>query len=190
MDLFYIGRGMGLGSAILIFLIGGIVLFAFGFIFWIKVKNLFRKKNGIRKVIQIISIFILSLFSFSLFGWSVKEIYTNEGKWTKYANIIKPFIEFPDSFTQAVEEVQKLPETFVETPKDFQSINELKSDLNVLIAYTNKSKERKVDLVDLKKGKIIHSWKIDNPFQPHDRVYDPIFLRIHPYVILLMGFLE
>ena len=65
----------------------------------------------------------------------------------------------------------------METPKDFQSINELKSDLNVLIAYTNKSKERKVDLVDLKKGKIIHSWKIDNPFQPHDRVYDPIFFK-------------
>jgi len=177
MDLFYIGPGMGIGSVILFLLIGGIVLFAFGFIFWIKLKNIFKKKNSIKKVSLFVSIFILSLFLFSLFGWSVKEIYSSEGKWVKYAKIIKPFVEFPDSFTQAVDEVQKLPETFVETPMDFQSINKLSEDLNVLIAYTNQDKERAIDLVNLKEDKIIHSWKIKNPYQTHDRIYDPIFFK-------------
>ncbi|MBN1952980.1 MAG: hypothetical protein JW801_17380 [Bacteroidales bacterium] len=41
----YIGPGMGIGTIILMFLIGGIVLFAFGYIFWLKIRKLFRKKN-------------------------------------------------------------------------------------------------------------------------------------------------
>jgi|TARA_Y200000002_G_scaffold375066_1_gene376780 hypothetical protein len=43
MTIFYIGPGMGIGSMLLIFLIAGIVLFAFGYIIWIKIKNIFKK---------------------------------------------------------------------------------------------------------------------------------------------------
>jgi hypothetical protein len=45
MELLYIGPGIGLGTAILIFVIAGIVLFAFGYIIWYKVRNLFKKKK-------------------------------------------------------------------------------------------------------------------------------------------------
>ena len=67
MDLFYIGPGMGIGSVILFLLIGGIVLFAFGFIFWIKLKNIFKKKKSTKKVLLFVSIFILALLLFAFF---------------------------------------------------------------------------------------------------------------------------
>jgi hypothetical protein len=44
-DILYIGPGLGLGTIILIFIIGGIVVFAFGYIFWLKLRSSFRKKK-------------------------------------------------------------------------------------------------------------------------------------------------
>jgi len=44
MEFLYIGPGMGLGTMVLIFLIAGIVLFAFGYILWHKIKKIFKKK--------------------------------------------------------------------------------------------------------------------------------------------------
>ena len=42
----YIGPGLGIGTIVLIFIIGGIVLFAFGYIIWLKVRKFFRKKDN------------------------------------------------------------------------------------------------------------------------------------------------
>lgn len=44
-NLLYIGPGLGIGTIILIFVIGGMIIFAFGYIFWLKIKRLFKKKN-------------------------------------------------------------------------------------------------------------------------------------------------
>ena len=44
-NLLYIGPGLGIGTIILIFVIGGIVLFAFGYIFWLKFKKFFKKNK-------------------------------------------------------------------------------------------------------------------------------------------------
>jgi len=44
-DFLYIGPGLGVGTIILIFLIGGIVLFAFGYIIWLKIKTFMKKKK-------------------------------------------------------------------------------------------------------------------------------------------------
>ncbi|MDR9374115.1 MAG: hypothetical protein RI842_04955 [Schleiferiaceae bacterium] len=41
----YIGPGMGIGTIVLILIIGGIVLFSFGYIIWMKLKRRFRKKD-------------------------------------------------------------------------------------------------------------------------------------------------
>ncbi|ALO14607.1 hypothetical protein L21SP5_00940 [Salinivirga cyanobacteriivorans] len=41
----YIGPGLGIGTIVLIFIIAGIVLFAFGYIFWMKFKRFFKKKD-------------------------------------------------------------------------------------------------------------------------------------------------
>ena len=38
MSMLYIGPGMGITSIVLIFLIAGIVLVAFGYIIWLKIK--------------------------------------------------------------------------------------------------------------------------------------------------------
>ncbi len=44
-QLLYIGPGMGAGTLILIFAIAALVLFAFGYIIWLKVKSLFKNKK-------------------------------------------------------------------------------------------------------------------------------------------------
>lgn len=44
-SLLYIGPGMGIGTIVLIFIIGGIVVFSFGFVFWMKLKRFFKKKD-------------------------------------------------------------------------------------------------------------------------------------------------
>jgi len=36
---------MGLGTIILVFVIGGIVLFSFGYIIWLKLKRFFKKNK-------------------------------------------------------------------------------------------------------------------------------------------------
>ena len=37
---------MGVGTIILMFVIGGIVVFAFGYIFWLRIKKTFKKKKN------------------------------------------------------------------------------------------------------------------------------------------------
>jgi uncharacterized membrane protein YqiK len=44
-NLLYIGPGLGIGAIILVFIIGGIVVFAFVYLFWMKIRSYFRKKN-------------------------------------------------------------------------------------------------------------------------------------------------
>jgi hypothetical protein len=42
-QLLYIGPGLGVGSLILMFLIGAIVIFSLGFIIYLKAKRFFKK---------------------------------------------------------------------------------------------------------------------------------------------------
>lgn len=44
-SLLYIGPGLGLGTIVLILIIAGIVVFAFGYIIWLKAKKFFNKKK-------------------------------------------------------------------------------------------------------------------------------------------------
>jgi hypothetical protein len=44
-DILYIGPGLGIGTIILIFIIGGIVIFSFGYILWLKINKFFKKKD-------------------------------------------------------------------------------------------------------------------------------------------------
>lgn len=41
----YIGPGLGLGTIVLILVIGGIVVFSFGYIIWLRMKKFFKKKD-------------------------------------------------------------------------------------------------------------------------------------------------
>lgn len=44
-NLLYIGPGLGIGTIILIFVIGGIVVFSFGYVIWLKLKRFFKNKK-------------------------------------------------------------------------------------------------------------------------------------------------
>lgn len=44
-DFLYIGPSLGIGTILLIFVIGAIVLFSFGYIFWLKIRKLFKRKD-------------------------------------------------------------------------------------------------------------------------------------------------
>lgn len=41
----YIGPGMGTGAIVLVLLIGGLVLFSLGYIVYLRIKRLGKKKN-------------------------------------------------------------------------------------------------------------------------------------------------
>lgn len=41
----YIGPGLGIGTIVLVFLIGGIVVFSFGYIVWLKFRKYFKKNK-------------------------------------------------------------------------------------------------------------------------------------------------
>lgn len=43
MSLAYIGPGLGIGTILLIFVIGGIVVFSFGYIIYLKFRKFFGK---------------------------------------------------------------------------------------------------------------------------------------------------
>jgi hypothetical protein len=44
-DILYIGPGLSIATIIMMFVIGGIVIFSFGYIFWLKIKSKFKKKK-------------------------------------------------------------------------------------------------------------------------------------------------
>lgn len=43
--LLYIGPGMGTGAIVLVLLIGGLVLFSLGYILYLRIKRMVRKKD-------------------------------------------------------------------------------------------------------------------------------------------------
>lgn len=45
-NILYIGPGMGLGTIIIVLIILALIIFSFGYILWIPVKNFFRKLLG------------------------------------------------------------------------------------------------------------------------------------------------
>ena len=103
-----------------------------------------------KKIILIFSQIILFIFFLSLFGWSVKQVYNNKKEQGVISKALKVFVSYPDIFSKAVAEVQKLPDTFVETKKDFSSVNKLEKDLIVLSSYTSSEKHRVIELKNLK----------------------------------------
>jgi len=109
-----------------------------------------------KKVLNAISTAVLALFFLSSFGWLIKSITMGEkilGETASRALIT--FVSFFDLFEESAAEVQKLPETFVPTPSAFKAVNELEDDLFALITYSNKDKNRTVELRNLKNDTVL-----------------------------------
>jgi hypothetical protein len=88
---------------------------------------------------------------------------------------IKFMYTFPDLFEESVEEVKKLPGTFIPTPKDFESVNKLEKDLVVLSSYSDEGDRRSMVLRNLRNDSILRKWTVDNPWTETDRIVNPIY---------------
>ena len=129
-----------------------------------------------KNFLLLLSQIILFIFFLSLFGWCVKQVYEDKKEQGVISKSLKVFVSFPDIFSKAIAEVKKLPDTFIETNKDFYTINNLEKDLIVLSSYTSSVKERVIELINLKNSKTVYKWTVKNPFQKHDRIIDPVML--------------
>ncbi len=87
---------------------------------------------------------------------------------------VKFMSTFPDLFSQSVEEVKTLPNTFIPTPEDFNSLNRLESDLHVLSTYSDTGDSRSIVLLNLKNDSVLYKWTVENPYQEHDRIINPM----------------
>lgn len=129
-----------------------------------------------KKVLTFLAKTVVVLCLLSIFGWMVMHITKGDKKFGFLNKPIQELVAFPDLFAQTAKEVKTLPGTFVKTPENFERINELKQDVNVLTSYTNSDNERTVELMNLKNDEVLHKWEIDNPHADHARIMDPLLL--------------
>ncbi len=133
-----------------------------------------------KKILPAFAILVITLFLLSVFGWMVKHVTIGDKDFGRFINKgLDSYVSFLDLFKRSVEEVKKLPETFVPTPADFQPVNKLEDDLIILTSYSNKQGGRTVETRNLLNDETLHSWHIDNPHQEHDRIMDPLLLDNH-----------
>jgi hypothetical protein len=127
-----------------------------------------------KKILTTFSLIVLSLFTLSIFGWMVFHISKGNKKFGFLTGPVKFMFTFPDIFSQSVEEVKTLPKTFIPTPEDFKSINNLESDFIVLTTYSDTGDSRSIVLLNLKNDSILYKWTVENPFQEHSRILNPL----------------
>ncbi|GAB4277825.1 MAG: hypothetical protein Kow0068_01130 [Marinilabiliales bacterium] len=89
---------------------------------------------------------------------------------------VRFLFSFPDQFSKTVEEVKKLPPTFLKTPADFTPVNKLDTDIVVLTTYSNDDNSRTIALYNLRNDSVLYKWNVKNPHQEHDRIMNPILL--------------
>lgn len=177
----YIGPGGGVTlGALVVILIGGIVLLAFGFIVWLRIKRFLRGEGkgkwGLKLALQ--TLFLLALLS--VFGWMSQHRARKDRDFGALNGIVETLSGFPDLFKRSVEEVQTLPQTFIPTPEDFEPLNLLEEDVLTLTAYSNEAEGRTFAARNLRNGETLHEWVLPDtlgPLKPHWRVHHPLLLE-------------
>lgn len=186
MSLAYIGvfgGGIGLVLAIIITVI---VLVAIGYILWFRIKSFFKKSKDtknkstsltsrFRKILMPLAKIVFYTALLCVFAWMVRHVTKGDKDFGFLNKPLKSFSSFPDQFEKTVEEVKKLPGTFVRTPSDMESINKLTADAKALIPYSNEEKNRTIDLYNFRTGEAEHQWQIDmSGHGQHVRVQAPL----------------
>lgn len=128
----------------------------------------------LKKVLTIFSLVVLALFTLSIFGWMVFHISKGDKKFGFLTEPVKFMYSFPDLFSQSVEEVKSLPQTFIPTPDSFQTINNLDADFIVLTTYSDTSDSRSIVLLNLRNDSVLYKWTVKNPHKEHDRIENPL----------------
>ena len=130
--------------------------------------------HNMKKVLKTFSLIVIFLFTLSVFGWMVFHIAEGDKKFGFLTEPVKFMYTFPDLFSQSVEEVKSLPQTFIETPGDFKPINNLDSDFIVLSTYSDTSDSRSIVLLNLKNDSILYKWTVKNRFGDYIRILNPL----------------
>lgn len=131
-----------------------------------------------KRIPKVIASVIVGLAVLSLFGWMSIHISKQDKDFGILSDMVKYMYSFPDLFVESVEEVKTLglPKTFLKTPEDFQTINELKEDLIVLFAYSDTSNSRTVALINLKNDSTLHKWTFSGPIENYERIFHPLLM--------------
>lgn len=129
-----------------------------------------------QKILKAFSYTVIAVFLLALFGWMSVEISKGSRSFGFLDEPIRTMTTFPDLFKQSVKEVKTLPETFIKTADDFQTINKLDTSILVLTTYSDVNDTRTIALMDLKTDQVLKSWTVENPFLPTDRIINPIML--------------
>ena len=177
----YIGPGGGVTlGALVVILIGGVVLLAFGFIVWLRLKRFFRGEGKGKWGLKVAMQLVVFLAVLSAFGWMSKHRAKKDRDFGVFNGWVEALSGFPDSFEASVEEVQALPQTFVPTPSDFVALNRLEADVLTLTAYSNAADGRDIAVRNLRTGEELHRWTVPDtlsPLKPHWRMHHPLLLE-------------
>ena len=106
----------------------------------------------------------------------VNQISLNNIKFGFLTEPVKFIYTFPDLFTQSVEEVKGLPETFIPTDIEFKPVNKLEEDVYVLTSYSDTGKSRSIVVRNLKNDSVLHKWTVSNPYDETTRIFHPLYL--------------
>ncbi|MFB6341520.1 arylsulfotransferase family protein [Saccharicrinis sp. FJH62] len=129
-----------------------------------------------KKILQIVPLTIIGLFILSIFGWISVHISNGDKEFRLIGKTVKYMYTFPDLFATSVNEFRGLPETFIKTPENFQSINKLDSNIIALTSYTDTDNSRIVALINLKNDSILYSWSLHDRMSDHVRIFHPLLL--------------
>ena len=177
----YIGPGGGVTvGALLVILIGGLVLFALGFIVWLRIKRFLRGQGKAKWGLKLLTQAVALLAVLSAFGWMAKHRAKKDRDFGPFNKVVELLSGFPDQFKQSVEEVQTLPQTFVPTPADFSPVNRLDEDILTLTAYSDAQDGRTIAVRNLRDGQELHRWTVPSeigPLKPHWRIHHPLLLE-------------
>lgn len=145
-------------------------------------------KSILRKLPLYLANLIIGLTLLSLFGWLVRE--SAKGKqWVPHnvSRSITFFTTLPDRLVIAKEAVERLPLIYVPSPEDFEPVNKLEEDVNVLLSYGDANWKRTIAIMNLRTGEELKTWHVDRLANPHNRIMHSLMLPDSSLIYSLNG---
>jgi hypothetical protein len=145
-------------------------------------------KSILRKLPLFLANVIIGLTFLVLFGWIVRE--STKGKqWIPHnvSRSITFFTTLPDRLIIAKEAVERLPLVYVPSPENFEPVNTLDEDVNVLISYADANWKRTIAIKNLRTGEELKTWHIDRLANPHNRIMHSLMLPDSSIIYSLNG---
>lgn len=130
-----------------------------------------------QKIILTLANIVVSLTFLVLFGWLVREV-TKGKPWVPHN--VSRFTTFmttlPDRLVIAKAAAERLPLVFVADEEDFEPVNNLQEDLNVLVSYAHGNWKRTIAIKNLRTGEELHTWEVKRLADQHNRIMHSVML--------------